>query len=148
MPDASLDQLRSEAEAAIAQSTTPQEVEELLVRYLGRQSELTGILRSIASLPPEERGPTGKAANEARTTLEEVLDLRLQALESGELEKRLRTDRIDVTLPGDPPRPHGHLHLITQTRRDIEDVFVGLGFQVLDGPEVEFDYYNFTTMNM
>src|SRR3954467_11619686 len=108
MPDARLDQLRSEAEAAIAQATTPQELEELRVRYLGRKSELTGILRSIASLPPEERGPTGQAANEARTTLEEVLDLRMQALESGELEKRLQTDRIDVTLRGDappPPRP-------------------------------------------
>ncbi|MEA2412017.1 MAG: phenylalanyl-tRNA synthetase alpha chain, partial [Thermoleophilaceae bacterium] len=146
MPD--LDQLRSEAEAAIAQATTAGELEDLRVRYLGRKSELTGILRSIATLPPEERGPTGKAANEARVTLEEVLDLRRQALEASELEERLQTDRIDVTLPGDPPQPIGHLHLITQTRRDIEDVFVGLGFQVIDGPEVEFDYYNFTTMNM
>ena len=67
MPDARLDQLRSEAEAAIAQATTPQELEELRVKYLGRKSELTQILRSIATLPPEERGPTGKAANEART---------------------------------------------------------------------------------
>src|SRR3954447_18196244 len=125
MADARLDQLRSEAEAAIAQATTPQELEELRVRYLGRKSELTAILRSIATLPPEERGPTGKAANEARQTLEEVLDLRMQGLESEELEKRLQTDRIDVTLPGDPPRPNGHLHLIPQTRREIEDVFVG-----------------------
>src|SRR3954464_4781947 len=148
MPDARLDQLRSEAEAAIAQAGTAQELEDLRVRYLGRKSELTGILRSISTLPPEERGPTGKAANEARVTLEEVLGLRSEALESAELEKRLQSDRIDVTLPGDPPQPRGHLHLITQTRRDIEDVFVGLGFQVLEGPEVEFDYYNFTTMNM
>src|SRR5438874_1044969 len=148
MPDARLDQLRSEAEAAIAQAGTPQELEELRVRDLGRKSELTQILRSISTLPPEERGTTGKAANEARITLEEVLDLRMQALESEELEKSLQTDRIDITLPGDPPRPQGHLHVITQTRRDIEDVFVGLGFQVLEGPEVEFDYYNFTTMNM
>src|SRR5947207_5283622 len=125
MPDARLDQLRSEAEAAIAQATTTQELEELRVRYLGRKSELTGILRSIATLPPEERGPTGKAANEARVTLEQVLDLRTQALESDELEKRLQTDRIDVTLPGDPPHPNGHLHLITQTRRDLQDLFVG-----------------------
>jgi phenylalanyl-tRNA synthetase alpha chain len=143
-----LDQLRSEAEAAIAQAGSAHELEELRVRYLGRKSELTGVLRSIATLPPEERGPTGKAANEARVTLEEVLDLRKEALESAELEKRLQSDKIDVTLPGDPPQPVGHLHLITQTRRDIEDVFVGLGFQVLEGPEVEFDYYNFTTMNM
>jgi phenylalanyl-tRNA synthetase alpha chain len=143
-----LDQLRSEAEAAIAQATTTQELEELRVRYLGRKSELTGILRGIATLPPEERGPTGKAANEARITLEEVLKLRTEALEQQELDAKLQQDRIDVTLPGDPPRPLGHLHLITETRRDIEDVFVGLGFQVLEGPEVEFDYYNFTTMNM
>src|SRR3954463_556253 len=131
-----LDQLRSEAEAAIAQAATTQELEELRVRYLGRKSELTGVLRSIATLPPEERGPTGKAANEARVTLEEVLDLRSEALEQQELEKSLQSDKIDVTLPGDPPRPQGHLPLITQTRRDIEDVFVGLGFQVIDGPEV------------
>src|SRR5919206_4338072 len=148
MSDARLDQLRSEAEAAIAQASTAGELEELRVRYLGRKSELTQILRSIATLPPEERGPTGKAANEARQTLEEVLDLRTSAVESEELEKSLQTDRIDVTLPGDPSPHLGHLHLITQTRRDIEDVFVGLGFGVLDGPEVEFDYYNFTTMNM
>src|SRR3954470_20189993 len=105
MPDARLDQLRSEAEAAIAQATSTGELEELRVRYLGRKSELTGILRSIATLPPEERGPTGKAANEARATLEEVLDLRTKALEAEELEKRLQTDRIDVSLPGDPPLP-------------------------------------------
>src|ERR1700712_4220653 len=146
--DARLDELRSEAEAAIAQAKSAGELEELRVRYLGRKSDLTAILRSIATLPPEERGPTGKAANEARVTLEEGLDLRREALQASELEKRLKTDRIDVTLPGDPPQPNGHLHLITQTRRDIEDVFVGLGFQVLEGPEVEFDYYNFTTMNM
>src|SRR3989440_11594344 len=114
MPDARLDQLRSEAEAAIAQAATPHELEELRVRYLGRRPELTGILRSIATLAPEERGPTGKAANEARTTLEEVLDLRPEALQAEELEDRLQTARTDVTLPGDPPQPVGHLHLITQ----------------------------------
>src|SRR3954470_17808193 len=113
MPD--LDQLRSEAEAAIAQATSVQELEDLRVKYLGRRWERTGVLRSIATLPPEERGPTGKAANEARVTLEEVLDLRKEVLEQQELEKSLQSDRIDVTLPGDPPRPAGHLHLITQT---------------------------------
>src|SRR3954462_7815975 len=143
-----LDQLRSEAEAAIAQATSASELEELRVKYLGRKSELTGILRSIATLPPEERGPTGKAANEARVTLEEGLDLRKEALEASELEKRLQTDTIDVTLPGDPPQLTGHLRLITQTRRVIQAVCVGLGFQVLDSPEIEFGYYNFTTMDM
>src|SRR4051812_40418704 len=119
MPDARLDQLRSEAEAAIAQAGTTQELEDLRVRYLGRKSELTGILRSIATLPPEERGPTGKAANEARVPLEGVLAPRPQALESEELEKRLQSDRIAAPPPGDPPRPAGPLPLTPQPRRDI-----------------------------
>jgi phenylalanyl-tRNA synthetase alpha chain len=149
-PDAAtrLDDLRSEAEAAIAQAPDAATLEELRVRYLGRKSELTTVLRGIRDLPPEQRGPIGKAANEARVTLEEVLDLRREALEGHELERRLAEDRIDVTLPGDPPRPRGHLHVINATRRDIEDVFLGLGFSVAEGPEVEYDYYNFEALNM
>jgi phenylalanyl-tRNA synthetase alpha chain len=143
-----LDDLRSEAEAAIAQATDAAALEDLRVRYLGRRSELTTILRGIRELPPEERGPVGKSANEARVTIEEVLDLRREALESDELERRLAEDRVDVTLPGDPPRPVGHLHVINATRREIEDVFVGLGFSVAEGPEVEWDYYNFEALNM
>src|SRR3954452_8195647 len=128
MPDVAtrLEELRSEAEAAIAQAEDAATLEDLRVRYLGRKSELTTVLRGIRDLPPEERGPVGKAANEARVTLEQVLDLRREALESGELERRLAEDRVDVTLPGDPPSPVGHLHVINATRRDIEDVFVGL----------------------
>src|SRR2546423_11606168 len=99
MPDARLDELRSEAEAAIAQASTAGELEELRVRYLGRKSELTQILPSIATLPPEERGPTGKAANEARQTLEEVLDLRTSALVTEELQKSPQTARIALTPP-------------------------------------------------
>jgi phenylalanyl-tRNA synthetase alpha chain len=143
-----LDDLRSEAEAAIAQAGDVATLEDLRVRYLGRKSELTTVLRGIRDLPPEERGPTGQAANEARQTIEQVLDLRREALESGELERRLAEDRIDVTLPGDPPQPVGHLHVISATRREIEDVFTGLGFVVAEGPEVEYDYYNFEALNM
>jgi phenylalanyl-tRNA synthetase alpha chain len=143
-----LDDLRSEAEAAIAQAGDVATLEDLRVRYLGRKSELTTILRGIRDLPPEERGPTGQAANEARETIEQVLDLRREALESGELEQRLAENRVDVTLPGDPPWPIGHLHVISATRREIEDVFVGLGFKVAEGPEVEYDYYNFEALNM
>jgi phenylalanyl-tRNA synthetase alpha chain len=150
MPDAvsRLDELRSQAESAIAQAQDVHELEELRVRYLGRKSELTTLLRGIRDLPSEERGPTGKAANEARVTIEEVLDLRREALESAELDLRLTQDRVDVTLPGDPPRAVGHLHVITATRREIEDVFVGLGFSVVEGPEIEWDYYNFEALNM
>jgi len=144
---ADLGSLRQEAEAAIAAAESTAELEELRVRYLGRKSELTTTLRSIGSLPPEERGPVGKAANEVRAALERLLEERTDALGAGELDRRLAEDRVDVTLPGDPPPALGALHLITQTRREIEDIFVGLGFKVAEGPEVEYDYYNFTSLN-
>ena len=147
-PGARLEELRSEADAAVAAAASPAELEDLRVRYLGRKAELTGVLRSIGKLAPERRGAVGKAANAIRVALDERLAARFAALESAELEARLATDRIDVTLPGDPPRPAGRLHLVTQTRREIEDVFVGLGFSVVEGPEVELDYYNFTALNM
>jgi phenylalanyl-tRNA synthetase alpha chain len=151
MPDepliSRLEELRDEAEAAVAAASGLTELEELRVRYLGRKSELTSTLRSIAELPADQRGPVGKAANTTRSAIEERLAARVTELEGAELEEQLRGDRVDVTLPADPPLPAGYLHLITQTRREIEDVFVGLGFAVVEGPEVEWDYYNFTALN-
>ena len=145
---ADLQALREEAESAIASAGSAAELEELRVRYLGRKAELTQTLRGIGELPPEERGPVGKAANEVRVALEAQLGARTTELEGSELDAKLAEDRIDVTLPGDPPSPAGHLHLVTQTRREMEDIFVGLGFRVVEGPEVEFDHYNFTTLNI
>jgi len=149
MPDAParLTEIRGEGEAAIEAAGSAAELEELRVRYLGRKAELTRMLRSIGELPPDQRGPVGKGANEVKRALEGLLERRTAALEASELDERLRTDAIDVTLPGDPPAAPGHLHLITETRREIEDVFLGLGFSVAEGPEVEFDYYNFTALN-
>jgi phenylalanyl-tRNA synthetase alpha chain len=144
---ADLDSLRTEAEAAIAAASSSAELEELRVRYLGRKAELTQTLRGIRDLPPEQRGPVGKQANEVRIALESQLDARTQELADSELQRRLVEDRVDVTLPGDPPEPVAALHLISQTRREIEDFFVGLGFMVEHGPEVEWDYYNFTALN-
>src|SRR3954468_6703748 len=104
---ADLDQLRSEAEAAIGSAGDTAQLEELRVRYLGRKSELTATLRSIGELPPDQRGPVGKAANEVRVALEQLLERRTAELEAAELDSRLAEDRIDVTLPGDPPAPAG-----------------------------------------
>jgi phenylalanyl-tRNA synthetase alpha chain len=145
MPD--LNELRAEGESAIAAAGTTAELEELRVRLLGRKSELTATLRSIGELPPAERGQVGKQANEVRQALERLLAERTAELEAAELDRRLGEDRIDVTLPGDPPLPTGHLHLVSQIRRRMEDIFVGLGFEVLEGPEIEYDYYNFTALN-
>jgi phenylalanyl-tRNA synthetase alpha chain len=145
MPD--LQQLRAEAEAAIGAAGSASELEELRVRYLGRKSQVTQALRSIGELPPEQRGRMGKEANEVRRALEALLGERSAQLEASELDRRLAEDRVDVTLPGDPPSPIGHLHLVSQIRRQMEDIFVGLGFSVLEGPEVEYGYYNFTALN-
>ena len=142
-----IEELRAEGTAAIAEAADSAALEELRVRYLGRKSELTSILRGIAELPAEERGAVGANANRARNDLEEALDSRREALEAGELNARLASDAIDVTLPGAPPVRVGHLHPVARTRREIEDIFVALGYRVMDGPEVEHDYYNFTALN-
>ena len=142
-----LDSLRHEAEAAIAAALTSAETEDLRVRYLGRKAELTQTLRSIGELPADQRGPVGKQANEIRQAVESLLEAKTRSLAGAELTARLAEDRIDVTLPGDPPAPGGALHLLTQTRRDIEDFFVGIGFHVEHGPEAEWDYYNFHALN-
>jgi phenylalanyl-tRNA synthetase alpha chain len=142
-----IEQLRDEAEKAVAAASSAASLEELRVRYLGRKAELPNLLRGVAALPPEQRGDVGKAANQARQALERLITDRGAELEAGELQERLAADRVDVTLPGSPPRPVGRHHLLTATRREIEDVFVGLGFTVVEGPEVETVYYNFDALN-
>jgi len=142
-----IEEIAKEGEAAIAAASTTRELEDVRVRLLGRKAELTGILRGISELPSEQRGPVGKAGNEARAKLESLLESRAAELDAGELEARLAGDAIDVTLPGSPPPPAGFLHLLARTIREIEDVFVGLGYRVMEGPEVELDYYNFTALN-
>jgi len=142
-----IEEIRSEAAGAISAAPDSAALEELRVRFLGRKAELTAILRGIAELPPEERGPVGSTANGARVELEALIEERGAALNASELEAGLAADRVDVTLPGSPPRPVGHLHLITRTTRLIEDTMIGLGYRVMEGPEVEHDYYNFTALN-
>jgi phenylalanyl-tRNA synthetase alpha chain len=142
-----IDELRAEAEQALSGASSADEVEQVRVQYLGRKAELPNLLRGVAQLAPEERGVVGRAANEARKALEALVEQRAAALEAGELDARLAADRVDVTLPGAPPQPVGRLHLITAVRREIEDVFLGLGFDVMEGPEVESVYYNFDALN-
>jgi phenylalanyl-tRNA synthetase alpha chain len=142
-----IQQLQGDAEGAIADAGSSTELEELRVRYLGRKAELPQLLRSVASLPPEERGAVGKAANQARQALEALIQTRTDELAVGELEQRLLADRVDVTLPGAPPQPIGRLHVLTATRRELEDIFLGLGFTVMDGPEIETVHYNFDALN-
>ena len=142
-----IEKIEAEGTTAVGAATGTAELEELRVRYLGRKAELTTILRGIAELPGDERGAVGAAANRTRKALEELLEGRAAELDAAELDERLASDRIDVTLPGAPARPAGHPHLITRTTRQIEDVMTGLGYRVVEGPEIEHDYYNFTALN-
>src|SRR3954469_15039129 len=140
-------QLRADGEAAVAAASTTEELEQARVTHLGRKAELPNLLRGVAGLPPQERGAVGKAANQARQALEALIAARRDELAAAELDARLAADRVDVTLPGSPVTPVGRLHLLTATRREIEDVFMGLGFRVAEGPEIDIVYYNFDALN-
>jgi phenylalanyl-tRNA synthetase alpha chain len=142
-----IEELRAHAQQEIALAATSQVVEELRVRYLGRKAELPQMLRAVATLEPEQRGAVGKAANEARRMLEQLIEARAEQLDASELDERLRVDTVDVTLPGSPAQPLGRLHVLTATMRELEDIFLGLGFTVLEGQEVETVHYNFDALN-
>ncbi|HEV3071026.1 MAG TPA: phenylalanine--tRNA ligase subunit alpha [Solirubrobacteraceae bacterium] len=142
-----IEELRGQGQEAIAAAPTSEALEELRVRYLGRKAELPQMLRGVAQLPAEERGAVGRAANQARRALEALIEQRAAELNSGELETKLREDTVDVTLPGTPAQPVGRLHVLTATQRLLEDIFLGLGFTVLEGPEVESVHYNFDALN-
>ena len=142
-----IDEIARDALDAIERAPGTAELEDVRVRYLGRKAELPNLLRGVAQLAPEERAATGKAANRARQALEAAVQRRSEDLAGAELDARLAADRLDVTLPGDPLPAIGRLHLMTRTRREIEDVFIGLGFDVAEGPEIETVYYNFDTLN-
>jgi phenylalanyl-tRNA synthetase alpha chain len=142
-----IEQLRAAGEADISAADSAQALEQLRVRLLGRRAELPQLLRGVAQLPEQERASVGGAANEARRALEAKLDRRAAELRGAELHGQLERDRVDVTLPGAPPQPIGRLHLLSATRRELEDIFLGLGFSVFEGPEVETVHYNFDALN-
>jgi phenylalanyl-tRNA synthetase alpha chain len=141
-----LDALLSDAQARIAAATGSAALEEVRIDVLGRKAPLVLALRELGSVAPEERRTRGAELNRARRSLEELVDRRARELGEAELEQRLRSDRLDVTLPGTVP-PRGYAHLIEGTRRDILDVYVGFGYRIVDGPEIDTVHYNFDALN-
>lgn len=117
------------------------------VQYLGKKGELTGMLRGMGALSAEERPVVGALVNDVRAALEAAYEEKEALLKKAEREKRLAEESVDVTLPGRAVKL-GSEHPLNIVIRDIEDIFLGLGFQVADGPEVEYDYYNFEAMNV
>ena len=139
--------LREDAVAALEAAERPEDVEQLRVQYLGRKGKVTELLRGMGSVPPEERPHVGQLVNALREELETLIGRRKETLAAAALEARLKEETIDVTLPGRGP-VLGRRHPLTLVLDDIKKVFIGLGFTVVEGPEVETDWYNFEALNI
>ncbi|MGM8366766.1 phenylalanine--tRNA ligase subunit alpha [Virgibacillus sp. W0181] len=142
-----LEAIKKEALEAIDQSQSVKGLQELNVAYLGRKGSLTTVLRGMGQLSKEDRPVVGQLANEVRGAIEEALDEKQEILDHVELEKQLENETIDVTLPGRPVKVGGP-HILTSIIEEIEDIFIGLGYEIKEGPEVETDYYNFEALNL
>ncbi|HAH79154.1 MAG TPA: phenylalanine--tRNA ligase subunit alpha [Ruminococcaceae bacterium] len=139
--------IREAAERELRGAQDRRGLEELRVRYLGKKGKLTAILKRMGSLSAQERPAVGKLANEIRANIESELAARAQELQKAETARRLEREKIDVTLPG-TRRELGHRHPLSAELREIEGIFIGMGFRIVEGPEVEYDYYNFEALNM
>ncbi|MFC1916325.1 phenylalanine--tRNA ligase subunit alpha [Chloroflexota bacterium] len=142
-----LEELKTKALKELESINNVKELEPWRVRYLGKKSSLTVMLRSLASLPLTERKTTGARTNQVKTDLEEALKQKEQSLRSARLTAATEKEILDITLPGHP-LPIGRLHPITQTLNEISDIFISMGFQIVEGPDVEWDYYNFEALNI
>jgi phenylalanyl-tRNA synthetase alpha chain len=145
-----LDQLsawRDAALRALREARDEKAVEQVTWTFLGRNGHVTGVLRGVGKLPPEERAAAGAAANQVKRALEAAVEQRLQELAQARLAEIGETDAIDVTFPG-PPLPIGRLHVLTQVQREIETILESIGYHVELGPEVETDWYNFEALNL
>ena len=142
-----LAQIKQQAVEALQQAQTPAQLEELRVRFLGKKGELTAVLKQMGKLSPEERPAMGQLANTVRAEIEEMLEKQKAAAQAAALEAKLASEALDVTIPGKSV-VLGHAHPMNQVLQQIKDLFVGMGYQIVDGPEVELADYNFTKLNI
>jgi phenylalanyl-tRNA synthetase alpha chain len=146
-----LARIRQDALTALSNASTIDELENLRVTILGRKGELTQILRALADMSPEERSEIGKLSNEMKTEIQDSIDKRKSEIESDLIGRKLLEEMIDVTLSSPQSSAsfeRGRLHPISQIQYEIEDIFTSMGFDILDGPEAETDYYNFEALNI
>ena len=134
-------------EKATREINSSDDIEELRIKYLGKKGELTAVLRGMGNVSPEERPLIGQLANEVRGRIEEALAAKAELKKKRELERRLASEALDVTIPGEKFTV-GHRHPLAQTEAMLRDIFVGMGFSVAEGPEIEYDYYNFEALNL
>jgi phenylalanyl-tRNA synthetase alpha chain len=145
--DSRTDRIRAEATADLARATASADLEAVRVKYLGRQGEVTQLLRSLPGLPAAERPIVGREANVLKVEIERALEEKLAGARADERRRALEREHIDLTLPGRRP-PWGARHPLTLVHDEIVSTFMGLGFSVAEGPEIETDYYNFTVLNL
>ncbi|MBE6554827.1 MAG: phenylalanine--tRNA ligase subunit alpha [Ruminococcaceae bacterium] len=140
--------LKKIKETALLELQSPEcDTEQLRVRFLGKKGELTAVLRGMGALSPEERPIFGQLANEVRAEIEAALNAKMKEKKERALSEQLNREKLDVTMPGMPIRM-GHQHPLTRVQREMENIFIGMGFQIAEGPEVEYDYYNFKALNI
>lgn len=139
--------LVTDAESEIKQADSLSHLDTVRVTYLGKKGHLTALLKNLANVEPQERPKLGQAVNEAKQHLQTLIVARSEILEAAKLEARLNAEKVDVTLPG-RGRPRGHLHPVTRARQRIEMFFAQCGFDVVEGPEIESDFYNFEALNI
>lgn len=141
-----LELLRQQVVTALEAANTPAQLEDLRVKILGKKGELTAVLKQMGKLSAEERPIMGQIANSIRAEIEEKLETRKNDINAALLEAKLQAESVDVTIPGESIKL-GHAHPMNQVLQEIKDIFVGLGYQIVDGPEVELSDYNFTKLN-
>ncbi|MEA4815668.1 MAG: phenylalanine--tRNA ligase subunit alpha [Lachnospiraceae bacterium] len=139
--------IREKALQSISLAESIKALEELKVEFLGKKGELTSILKGMGALTPEERPVIGQIANDVRSDIEKKIDEVKKSFMERELESRLEKEAIDVTMPG-IKLPNGHKHPMTIVTDEIKDIFIGMGYEIAEGPEVELDYYNFEALNI
>ena len=142
-----LEQIRLSAIAALDEAATPAALDELRVRFLGKKGELTAVLKQMGKLSAEERPIMGQLANSVRAEIEGRREQKKATIDAAVLEAKLASEAIDVTIPGEPVAL-GHQHPMNIVLQQVKDIFVGMGYQVVDGPEVELASYNFTRLNI
>lgn len=142
-----LEEISKQGTQAFQGATEMKELEELKVKYLGKKGELTVILKEMGKLSKEERPVMGQIANEVREQLENAFETAKTTIQNAVMEKRLVSEKIDVTMPG-KKRPEGHRHPMSIVTDEISNIFMGMGYEVVEGPEVELDYYNFEALNI
>lgn len=142
-----LEQIKKEAIAQIQASDVPERLNDVRVRFLGKKGELTAVLKGMKDVAPEERPKVGQLVNETRAAIEAIMEETKQKMEKVIREEKLKAEVIDVTLPS-KKNSVGHRHPNTIALEEVERIFVGMGYEVVEGPEIEYDYYNFEALNI